>query len=120
MRKNKNIIMRNIIITEQQNQPLTFINHWTLESAIEMNELITFMKAEMDWMSSKKGFIALALLPSEDGKNLVIYAQWESRTDFDEAIATNPEAEEKRKQMLHLGTPSGNIYSVDSIFYNAK
>lgn len=94
----------------------TFINVWTTASAAGQDSLIEAMKAEVGEMQKKPGFVSLSILPSLDGKQLVVYAQWQSREHFERAISSDEKAMESRRRLEQWGTSQANLYRVDSVF----
>ena len=92
-----------------------FINVWKTETRDNQQQLIATMKAELPAIQKQPGFVGMAINASLDGKEVVIYAQWQSETDFKRGISDNDAAMESRNNLSRFGSFSANTFTLDSI-----
>ena len=99
---------------------LTFVNVWTTPSAEDQAQLLQAMQAEAPAMTHLPGFISLSFLPSLDGKQLVVLAQWESQQAFDAAISNDTQQLAARQALSKWGETSAHVVKVEAIYPAAR
>jgi heme-degrading monooxygenase HmoA len=92
----------------------TFIQLWRMESLEQQATWLQTMHSRIHLLQSKPGFVSMALHPSLDGRNVVVYAQWESPDDLKRG-ASDPEVRAAREQLDALGSPDGTRFVVYSV-----
>ncbi len=88
------------ITTDQQ--LMTLINIFTVDPD-HQQELIDILAEATTVMVEMDGFISANLHRSADGRRVVNYAQWRSKTDYD-AMLANPKAMPHMQQAADLAT----------------
>ena len=107
--------MGEITISEKASH-FIFINVWQTDTSENQQQLIAAMKAEVGAIQEKPGFIGMAINASKNGKEVVIYAQWQSETDFKRGISEDESAVKSRNDLSRFGTFSANSFTLDSVF----
>lgn len=90
---------------------ITVVNVVQVDIARQQQVVDALHDLARDVLSSQPGFISCKVLKSLDGRRVVVYGRWESRTAF-EAIFAKPEVVERLRIMLDLGTPEWHLYTV--------
>jgi quinol monooxygenase YgiN len=93
---------------------LTFLQIWEAESAAAQDGWLREMRANIDLLRVKPGFISMALHSSLDHKNLCVYAQWADQIHL-EAAVDDPIVMGAREKLDRWAQPDGRTYSVHSI-----
>jgi enoyl-CoA hydratase len=105
------------VLTIRKEKPeFTFINVWNTADQNKQQQLLEAMKADAPEIQRQQGFVGMAFQPSSDGRQVVVYAQWESEEDFTKGIVQNPKMTAGRNKLAKFGTPSPNTYATDGIF----
>lgn len=92
----------------------TFIQLWRMPSADEQQEWLNAMHRNLHLLQLQPGYRTMSLLPSLDGRNVIVYAQWDSKEDLIAAVE-RPEVKAARNELDSHGEPEGAIYAVDSV-----
>ena len=92
-----------------------FVQLWTTPTPEDQKQLLQTMKEKMEMFKPMSGFISMSLHPSLDGKNLAVYAQWESQAAFEAAVSSNSQAMEARKSFTQYGDYQGALCTVDTV-----
>lgn len=92
----------------------TFIQLWRMPSADEQQEWLRAMHRNIHLLQVQPGYRSMSFHPSLDGRNVIVYAQWESQEDLIAAVE-RPEVKAARNELDSHGEPDGAIYTVDSI-----
>jgi quinol monooxygenase YgiN len=69
------------------------------------------MRANIDLLRAKPGFISMALHRSLDDKNLCVYAQWGDHAQLEAAVA-DPIVRRAREKLDRWAQPDGTTYSL--------
>jgi quinol monooxygenase YgiN len=93
---------------------VTFLQTWEAESAAAQDGWLREMRANIDLLRVKPGFISMALHRSLDDKNLCVYAQWADLVLLETAVA-DPIVKEARERLDRWAQPDGRMYSVHSL-----
>lgn len=91
---------------------VTLINTFQVKPE-KAEELLDLLHHASQAMSTIPGFVTANLHVSEDGKRVVNYAQWRSKTDLD-AMYKNPEAQP------HLKKAAALAESYDPVLYTLR
>ena len=92
----------------------TFIQLWRMPSADEQQEWLNAMHRNLHLLQLQPGYRTMSLHPSLDGRNVIVYAQWDSKEDLIAAVE-RPEVKAARNELDSHGEPEGAIYTVDSV-----
>lgn len=92
---------------------LTLINTFTVEPARAPELVASLAQSLQDTIRHLPGFVSAGLLVSPDGRQVVNFAQWRSRAEFD-AMLAHPEARQ------HLLRTSGIAQSASPVFYHLR
>lgn len=99
----------------KENDFLTLINVFTVEPHLQ-NELVELLIKATDGNVNKiKGFISAALHKSFDGTKVTMYAQWESREDY-ENMRNNSNASPFLEEALKFAKFDLGMYAVVETF----
>jgi heme-degrading monooxygenase HmoA len=98
-----------------EGSPVTFIQTWTFTSQENQKQFIHTMRERFGIMTRMPGFIAMALHPSLDGTQAVVYAQWRSQEEYESGI-NDPRAKQGHGALAQWGTSAEDIYQVDTVF----
>ena len=93
---------------------VTFIQLWRMPSADEQQQWLHAMHRNIHLLQVQPGFRSMSLHPSLDGRNVIVYAQWDSKEDLIAAVE-RPEVKAARNELDSHGEPDGTIYVIDSI-----
>jgi quinol monooxygenase YgiN len=93
---------------------ITFLQIWDAESAAAQDGWLREMRANIDLLRVKLGFISMALHRSLDHKNLFVYAQWADQVQLEAAVA-DPIVRGAREKLDRGAEPDGTTYSVHSL-----
>ena len=91
-----------------------FIQLWRMPSADEQQEWLRAMHRNIHLLQVQPGYRTMSLHPSLDGRNVIVYAQWNSKEDLIAAV-DRPEVKAARNELDSHGEPEGAIYTVDSV-----
>jgi quinol monooxygenase YgiN len=92
----------------------TFIQLWQMPSEEEQHAWLDAMHRNIHVLQVQPGYRSMSLHPSLDGRNVIVYAQWESQENLFAAVE-RPEVKAARNELDSHGEPDGAIYTVDSI-----
>ena len=92
----------------------TFIQLWRMRSAVEQQAWLDVMHRNIHLLQEQPGFRYMSLHPSLDGRNVIVYAQWNSEEELKAAV-DRPEVEAARIELDSHGEPDGTLYAVDSV-----
>jgi heme-degrading monooxygenase HmoA len=93
---------------------VTFIQLWRMPSADEKQEWLKAMHRSIHLLQVQPGYRSMSLHASLDGRNVIVYAQWDSKEELLAAV-DRPEVEAARNEFDSQGEPEGAIYAVDSV-----
>lgn len=89
-------------IISKENRVVTLINVFIVKPENQQPLVDVLVRATKETMRNLPGFISASIHRSYDGANVVNYAQWRSREDF-EAMRQNPEARPHMEAAAALG-----------------
>jgi pimeloyl-ACP methyl ester carboxylesterase/heme-degrading monooxygenase HmoA len=92
----------------------TFIQLWRMPSADEQRQWLHAMHRNIRLLQVQPGYRSMTLHPSLDGRNVIVYAQWDSQEELIAAVE-RPEVKAARNELDSHGQPEGAIYTVDSV-----
>lgn len=92
----------------------TFIQLWRMHSAGEQQAWLDVMHRNIHLLQEQPGFRFMSLHPSLDGRNVIVYAQWDSEEELKAAL-DRPEVQAARIELDSHGEPDGTLYLVDSV-----
>jgi heme-degrading monooxygenase HmoA len=95
---------------------ITLINIFTVDPQHQQKLINMLVDATEKTMRHLPGFIAANIHKSLDGKQVVNYAQWRSRKDF-EAMLQNPEAIPHMKEIASFTKFEPNLYEVVEVIH---
>src|SRR5215469_2295836 len=90
---------------------VTFLQIWEAASTAAQDGWLRDMRANIDLLRVKSGFISMALHRSLDHKNLCVYAQWADQGQLEAAVA-DPIVKGAREKLDRWAEPDGRTYSV--------
>ncbi len=96
----------------------TFIQLWRIRSAEEQQAWLDVMHQNIHLLQGQPGFRSMSLHPSLDGRNMIVYAQWDSARELNAAV-DRPEIQAARIELDKHGEPDGALYGVDSVSLSA-
>jgi quinol monooxygenase YgiN len=85
-----------------------------MHSAEEQQAWLDVMDRNIHLLQEQPGFRYMSLHPSLDGRNVIIYAQWNSEERLKAAV-DQPEIQAARVKLDSHGEPDGTLYAVDSV-----
>jgi pimeloyl-ACP methyl ester carboxylesterase/heme-degrading monooxygenase HmoA len=91
-----------------------FIQLWRMRSADEQQAWLDIMHQNIHLLQVQPGFRSMSLHPSLDGRNMIVYAQWDSAEELKTAV-DRPEIQAARIELDKHGEPDGTVYGVDSV-----
>ena len=92
----------------------TFIQLWRMRSAEEQQAWLDVMHRNIHLLQEQPGFRYMSLHQSLDGRNVIVYAQWNSAEELKAAV-DRPEVQAARIELDSHGEPDGTLYAVDSV-----
>jgi pimeloyl-ACP methyl ester carboxylesterase/heme-degrading monooxygenase HmoA len=92
----------------------TFIQLWRMRSAEEQQAWLDVMNRNIHLLQVQPGFRSMSLHPSLDGRNIIVYAQWDSAEELKAAV-DRPEVQAARVELDRRGEPDGALFGVDSV-----
>jgi pimeloyl-ACP methyl ester carboxylesterase/heme-degrading monooxygenase HmoA len=92
----------------------TFIQLWQMTSADEQRKWLHAMHRNIHLLQVQPGYRSMSLHLSLDGRNVIVYAQWDSNDDLIAAVE-RPEVKAARNELDSHGEPDGAIFTVDSV-----
>src|ERR1700722_11463914 len=92
----------------------TFIQLWRMKSAEEQRAWLDVMYRNIHLLKVQPGFRSMSLHPSLDGRNMIVYAQWDSAEELKAAV-DRPEMQAARVELDRHGEPDGALFGVDSV-----
>src|ERR1700722_680222 len=92
----------------------TFIQLWRMKSAEEQRAWLDVMYRNIHLLKVQPGFRSMSLHPSLDGRNMIVFAQWDSAEELKAAVE-RPEVQAARVELDRHGEPEGNLYVVDAV-----
>ena len=95
---------------------VTLINVFTVEPGKQQKLIDLLIEATEKKMRHLPGFISANLHRSLDGKQVVNYAQWRSRQDF-EAMLHNPAAIPHMQEIASFTKFDPNLYDVIEVIH---
>jgi len=95
---------------------VTLINVFTVEPGKQQKLIDLLIEATEKTMRHLPGFISANLHRSLDGKQVVNYAQWRSRQDF-EAMLHNPAAIPHMQEIASFTKFDPNLYDVIEVIH---
>jgi pimeloyl-ACP methyl ester carboxylesterase/heme-degrading monooxygenase HmoA len=112
-------------ITEWTSQPsrasirssfsgVTFIQLWRMQAAGEQRAWLDAMHRNIHLLQVQPGYQSMSLHRSLDGRNVIVYAQWDSGEALKAAVE-QPEVKAARNELDSQGEPEGMIYAIDSV-----
>jgi heme-degrading monooxygenase HmoA len=96
---------------------VTLINVFTVEPSQQQKLINMLVDATEKTMRHLPGFISANIHKSLDGKQVVNYAQWRSRQDFN-AMLENPEAIPHMKEIASFAKFDPNLYEVVEVMHS--
>lgn len=93
---------------------VTFIQLWRMPSADEQQEWLGAMHRNIHLLQVQPGYRSMSLHPSLDGRDVIVYAQWDSKEKLLAAVE-RPEVKIARNELDSHGEPDGTIYAIDSV-----
>jgi heme-degrading monooxygenase HmoA len=92
----------------------TFIQLWRMRSAEEQEAWLDVMNRNTHLLQVQPGFRSMSLHPSLDGRNMIVYAQWDSAEELKAAV-DRPEVQVPRVELDRHGERDGALFGVDSV-----
>jgi pimeloyl-ACP methyl ester carboxylesterase/quinol monooxygenase YgiN len=92
----------------------TFIQLWQMPSADEQHSWLETMRRNIHLLQVQPGFASMSLHLSLDGRNVVVYAQWDSEEALKAAV-DRPEVKAARLELDSHGVPEGALYSTEFV-----
>src|SRR5215469_1039072 len=89
---------------------VTFIQVWETESASHQKGWLDTMRANIDLLRTKPGFVSMSLHRSLDPRHLCVYAQWLDKQHLESAV-TDPKVQSAREKLDRWAQPDGALYS---------
>ena len=105
-----------VLTINGENPRFTFINVWTTTDQNMQQALMLAMNADAHEIQQQPGFIGMAFHRSGDGRQIIVYAQWETEEAFVKGIVQNPRMTTGRDKLAKFGKPMPNTYALDGIF----
>ncbi|MFD2146248.1 antibiotic biosynthesis monooxygenase family protein [Mucilaginibacter antarcticus] len=102
----------------KEDPKFTFINIWDTADTNKQGQLLEAMKEDAQEIQKQHGFIGMAFYASSDGRQTVVYAQWETEEDFNKGIVQNPVMTAGRDKLSAFGDPAPNTYTMNGIFFH--
>jgi hypothetical protein len=104
-------------ISHEGTLPLTtFVQTWTVPSRECQIGLLATMRRRVVALTSQAGFVSMSVHRSDDGKRVVVYAQWRSQSELLAAVGS-PEAMAGHDELVHWGSSDGGArYAVADVF----
>ena len=106
-----------VLTIDTENPKFTFINLWNTADKNMQKQLLQAMKADAPEIQRQPGFTGMVFHTSSDGRQIVVYTQWETEEDFNKGIVQNPFMTAGRDKLSKFGTPAPNTYTTDSILF---
>jgi pimeloyl-ACP methyl ester carboxylesterase/heme-degrading monooxygenase HmoA len=94
---------------------VTFIQLWRIHSVEEQRAWLDAMHRNIHLLQVQPGYQSMSLHPSLDGRNVIVYAQWDSGEALKAAVE-QPEVKAARNELDSHGEPEGTIYAIDSVY----
>ena len=85
-----------------------------MQSAQDQQEWLAAMHRNIYLLQKQPGFGSINLHASLDGRNVVVYAQWNSEEAFHAAVDL-PEVKAARVELDSHGEPDGALFKIDSV-----
>jgi len=102
-----------------ENNYLTFINTFTVDS-VNQQKLVDLLTSSIrDGINKMPGFISSAMHKSIDGTKVTMYAQWRSMADY-QNMRNNVAASTYLEQALEIATFEPGMYEVVATFLPVK
>jgi pimeloyl-ACP methyl ester carboxylesterase/heme-degrading monooxygenase HmoA len=92
----------------------TFIQFWHMPSKEAQWEWLDVMHRNIHLLQVQSGFRSMSLHPSLDGRNAIVYAQWDSEESLKAAVE-RPDVKAARNELNSHGEPDSGIYTIDSV-----
>jgi pimeloyl-ACP methyl ester carboxylesterase/quinol monooxygenase YgiN len=92
----------------------TFIQLWRMPSKEAQRAWLDVMHRNIHLLQAQTGFRSMSLHPSLDGRNAVVYAQWDSEESLKAAVE-RPQIKAARSELDSHAEPDGGIYAIDSV-----
>lgn len=90
--------------------PITRLNHFKAKEA-SSEELGTFLKSLIPYISNSKGCLACDVLQNkDDSSSYIVIEKWETIEDHQASIANFPKEDMQAAMPLLAAPPSGNYY----------
>lgn len=102
-------------IISDQGKGVAFVQLWTTPTPEAQAKLLQAMKEKMEMFKPLPGFISITLHPSLDGKQVAVYAQWESQAAFEAAVNGNAQVMAARQAFTQYGEYQGTLCTVDTV-----
>ena len=93
---------------------------WATDDPDRQRELLSAMAEDAPWLSSRPGFVSLALNPSLDGRRVVVEGVWESREAFEAATATDERSAASRAAFARLARLDEVIVTAAPLRYDTR
>jgi heme-degrading monooxygenase HmoA len=93
----------------------TFIQLWRMQSAQAQQEWLGAMHKNIHLLQKEPGFGSMNLHASLDGRNVIVYAQWDSEAKLKAAVDL-PEVKAARVELDSHGEPDGSLFKIDSVY----
>jgi pimeloyl-ACP methyl ester carboxylesterase/heme-degrading monooxygenase HmoA len=98
---------------------VTFIQLWRMQAAEEQRAWLDAMHRNIHLLQVQPGYLSMSLHPSLDGRNVIVYAQWDSEEALKAAVE-RPEVKAARNELDSHGEPEGGVYTIDSLYLSNK
>jgi pimeloyl-ACP methyl ester carboxylesterase/heme-degrading monooxygenase HmoA len=92
----------------------TFIQLWRMHSVEQQRAWLDAMHRNIHLLQVRPGYRYMSLHPSLDGRNVIVYAQWDSEEVLNAAVK-RPEVKAARDELDRHGEPDGAIYTIDYV-----
>ena len=93
---------------------VAFLQVWETESASCQEGWLDTMRANIDLLRTKPGFVSMLLHRSLDPRNLCVYAQWLDKEHLESAV-TDAKVQGAREKLDRWAQPDGTLYSFHSL-----
>ncbi len=98
---------------------ITFIQLWRMHSVEEQWAWLDAMHRNIHLLQVQPGYQSMSLHPSLDGRNVIVYAQWDSEEALKDAVERS-EVKAARNELDSHGKPDGAIYVIDSVYLSGE
>ncbi len=107
---------KNAAIISPENQFFTLMNIFTVEPSNQRTVAGLLQNDTAELIRYLPGFVSCSIHTSLDGKNVLIYAQWQNKESW-EAMRKNPEATRRMSEVRKMATLDSHPCRVESVVH---